>query len=159
MKKAFPYITLCLVIVLGTLMLTSCGEKKEAITSKEFKSILGSGFEYSDLTDQYKSSDPTALEVIYAKGDDGLELQYWRNRDKLSAASSFHEKRHKIEKYCPNGSEWEKGKDETLFVEGENTTIYFKAAKVDDTVIYAVATRSNKDNVDKLFKKLGYDNE
>ncbi len=149
-------VAVCIVLILGVLVLTSCGSKKEAITSSEFKKALGGSFEYTDITDQYKSKDSTVEEVVYAKNDDNLEVQFWKHRDKLSAASSFHDKRHKIEKYCPSDCDWEKGKDETLFVEGHNDSIYFKAAKIDDTVVYAVSTRSNEANVDKLFEKIGY---
>ncbi len=159
MKKVFPIIALCLLMIISAFVLTSCGNDKEALSSKEFKKELGSGFEYEDLTSQYVSKDPTVEEVIYAKNEDGLEIQYWRHRDKLSAAAGFHDKRHKMAKYCPDDFDWEKGKDETLFAEGKNKTAYFKAAKIDDTVVYSASTLDNQVNVDKIFDKLGYDKD
>lgn len=154
--KIMSYITFCLVIIMGALTLTSCGSKKKAITGKEFKSILGSDFEYTDLTSQYKSSDASIVEVLDAKRDDGLELQYWRMKDDINASVNFHYKRHRIENQCPSNNSWDKENNEVMVAEGSNSTVYYKASKVDDTVVYTTVTLDNQKAVEKLFEKLGY---
>lgn len=149
-------ITLIFIFVLSALSLTACGNKKESITSSEFKSILGSAYEYTDLTSQYRSSDPSIVEVIDAKDKDGLEIQYWRLKDDISASVNFHYKRHRIENQCPNNSSWDKERNEDMTAEGQNQTVFYKLSKVDDTVIYTTVTLNNKTTVEKIFEKLGY---
>ncbi len=149
-------ITLSLVFMVTTISLTGCAKKKEAVSASEFKSTLGSGFEYTDLTSQYKSSDPSVVEVIDAKDKDGLELQYWRLKDDISASVNFHYKRHRIENQCPSNNTWEKERNEDMSAEGANQTVFYKLSKVDDTVIYTTVTLNNKSAVEKLFEKLGY---
>lgn len=153
--------TTCLIIlfcvfIITTFALTGCADKKESVSASEFKSTLGSSFEYTDLTSQYKSSDPSVVEVIDAKNKDGLELQYWRFKDDISASVNFHYKRHRIENQCPNDNTWEKERNEDMSAEGSNKTVFYKLSKVDDTVIYTTVTLDNKSAVEKLFEKLGY---
>lgn len=145
-----------LVLISTIIFLTGCGNKKEAVSASEFKSTLGSSFEYTDLTSQYKSSDPSVVEVIDAKNKDGLELQYWRLKDDISASVNFHYKRHRIENQCPNDNTWEKERNEDMSAEGSNKTVFYKLSKVDDTVIYTTVTLNNRSAVEKLFEKLGY---
>ena len=117
---------------------------------------MGEQVEYTDLTSQYKSSDPSVIEVIDAKDKDGLELQYWRLKDDISASVNFHYKRHRIENQCPSNNTWEKERNEDMSAEGSNQTVFYKLSKVDDTVIYTTVTLNNKSAVEKLFEKLGY---
>lgn len=149
-------ICLCCVFVITVFALSGCADKKKSITSSEFKSILGSGYEYTDLTSQYRSGDPSIVEVIDAKDKDGLEIQYWRLKDDISASVNFHYKRHRIENQCPGNSSWDKERNEDMSAEGQNQTVFYKLSKVDDTVIYTTVTLNNKTTVEKIFDKLGY---
>ena len=149
-------VILCFVFFISVFSITGCTKKKESVTASEFKSTLGSEFEYTDLTSQYKSSDPSVVEVIDAKDKDGLELQYWRLKDDISASVNFHYKRHRIENQCPDNNTWEKERNEDMYAEGQNRTVFYKLSKVDDTVIYTTVTLNNKSAVEKLFEKLGY---
>lgn len=154
MKKIFIF-TLCMVMFLT---LTGCGNKK-AITSDEFISIAEEqGLITSDLTLEASTTYGYVKSAVFAynsKGD--LQVEFYVVDDKSKAQSLFNGNKSNIVE-AKSGSYKDKSVNLANYSTYELTTngTYFYIARVDNTLFYAEASESYKDEIKSLVKKMGY---
>lgn len=148
MKKKVMICTM----LLCTLFLTGC-LKKTKISVSSFEEILKEeGYTIETYDKDFMTKDKKNLASAISK--DGYSINYIEYYDDDAAKDFFNETYDKYENSCnikteTNGTNYNTFKCDT----GEE---YIAITRVENTVVYALTTKNNKDDVKETLKKLKY---
>lgn len=153
--KKFAIFALCMVMFLS---LTGCGNKK-AITSEKFILLAEEqGLNTTDLTLEAAATYSYVKSAVFAYNTEGdLQVEFYVLEDKDKAKSLFNGNKSIVEE-GKTGSY----KDKSINLANYNTYeistngFYVYISRVDNTLFYAEASESYKDEIKALVKKMGY---
>ncbi|HKM34902.1 MAG TPA: hypothetical protein VJY54_09175 [Lachnospiraceae bacterium] len=150
-KKIFVSI---LVVLTCITCLTGCTQKKP-VTLEEFKNVMSSaGFTIVDATDQATGDSITAISLATKEE---YQIEFYVFTENKFAASAFIQNQSIFESY-ESGSTYSLNKEignyayYSLVSDGE----CYILARVDNTLMYAVADATYKNDITELAQKLGY---
>lgn len=153
--KKFGNLIACITMIVTAILMTGCGNK-EAISSSEFKSIMGSkGYDVQDATSQFSAYD--YVKQVYIALNDEYQIEFYELSDEDKAVSFFETNKtifedsksstsSQVSTSIGNHSKYALSSDES----------YKVVSRIDNTVIYLNVDEEYKDEVKDLLEDLGY---
>jgi hypothetical protein len=140
--------------VIMVLFLTACGAKT-AITPQEFQSAMEQmGYQFVDISAQYEAGITAYLAI---KSDSSYQIEYYQVASVDSAAQAFAVNRADFETMQGGSSAYveSSGENYAKYALTANDTYYY-VSYIDNTMVYATAPSSAKDEVKAAFDAIGY---
>ncbi len=167
MKKIVRNVALVLGLVGLIATLGGCGQKKTAITSDEFVSMMeGAGYSVFDVTNQAKGMEGIDTVQVALNPDQTYQIEYYKMIDEdwahgtcdtmiKSLSSKYNTKIMSLNLTTPHTTVsyyTGKGKD----ADGNKIEAYVHISRIDDTFIFVVADSEYRDEIREMIKTLGY---
>ena len=145
-----------IILILITFLLVGCGSKKE-ITSSEFKEITrDNDFYIQDVKEQFSEYDYIKEAMIAVKSGK-YQIEFYVLEDEENALAFYKYNKDVFEASKESTSlyaevDFEHNNRYTLTTGNEYKVI----SRINKTVVYVNTTKENKNDVNKVLKKLGY---
>ncbi|MGN0430917.1 MAG: hypothetical protein ACI4EQ_01005 [Lachnospiraceae bacterium] len=154
MKKLNKVIAMAMMMILLA-GLTACGNRT-AVSVSEFNNVLeDKGYIIEDATGQIAPESITAISL--AVGDD-YQIEFYEFKNNAAATAVFNENKNIFESYASGGASAEITKNimNYSYYSVTSSGTYYMLAKIDNTMLYAVADSEYKDEIVEIVKELGY---
>jgi len=148
MKKILMIVT----VLVSLILITGCGEnKKEVITADEF---------YNRINDKYKLKDITNLtgfvKKAYLYEDENLYFYFYEGNKSFDMGNIYIDEVENISSNMMNREDdINKGINYSIMTIS-NDEMYYKVGFIENTLLYAKTSISDKDKVDEIFEKAGF---
>ena len=153
-------ITGLLIIGTGIILFLSLTNKKQAITSEEFKKIAKENdlvIENISLEDDTNNKNTDIKEALYATSENDWTIEYYVIKDE-ETAKYLYEETMKMYKVYQNDTSEEKIKNRKNYdlYTLKTQTSFYHVCRVDNTIISINAKDNDEKQIIKTINKLGY---
>ena len=148
-------------LALGVLLLTACGGKSTAITSKEFMNTMtDEGFNLVDVKEQFNTYEEIKEAYVALSENEEYQIEFYVLDSGESAVRLYNYNKELFEQSKENSStmsaytsvDLSNKNKYTLSVDGKIKLL----SRIDNTMIYLNVESQYKDKVKTILKKLGY---
>lgn len=148
MKKK---LMICIMLVC-TLFLTGCLKKTKIDVNTFEDTLKEEGYTIEKTDREHMTNDTKDMAIAISK--DGYSINYIEYYEKNSAKDFYNETYDKYENSCSIKTETS-GTNYNTF-KCESSKEYIAITRVDNTVVFALTTKTNKDKVKNTLKKIKY---
>lgn len=150
-KKAL--IILCAAAVL--FFISGCGNKT-AITADDFKSKMEEkGFTVTDMTSQ-SNTEKLSSALLAQSEDNSYQIQFLVLDSEDTSVSTYNNAAESIKSQTNANVKTETTTNHTAHIKYVTSEKIYDMSRIDNTILYSVASADKQDEVENIFEELGY---